>query len=137
MSFKLRTLVSYTHTHTHTCPQIFSSLKRISQCNGVVEPKYTTRQAVESKVGSVHGWEELLECTGFHFISQIKKDVPATIVFPEHDDSSLQRKCQKHIEALLGTSTHFTHPLFLTLPPPVFGCLQYGPEGEGPEGGGA
>jgi len=95
----------------------------------VVEPKYTTRQAVESKVGSVHGWEELLECTGFHFISQIKKDVPATIVFPEHDDSSLQRKCQKHIEALLGMSTHFTHPLFLALPPPVKveGCPSFEP----------
>lgn len=60
------------------------------------------RQTVESKVGSVHGWEEFLACTGFHFISQIKKDVPATIVFPEHDDSGLQRKAQKQIEALLG-----------------------------------
>ena len=86
-----------------TPQQIVSSLKRISQCDGLVEPKYTARQMVESKVGSVHGWEELLACTGFHFISQIKKDVPATIVFPEHDDSGLQRKAQKYIDALLGT----------------------------------
>ena len=72
---------------------------------------------VESKVGSVHGWEDLLVCTGFHFISQIKKDVPATIVFPEHDDSGLQRKCQKHIEALLGTATHFHSPVLASLVP--------------------
>ena len=94
-------------------PQIFSSLKRISQYSGVVAPRYTTRQVVESKVGSVHGWEELLVCTGFHFISQIKKGVPATIVFPEHDDSGLQSKCQEHVDALLGMATHLqqTHLL--------------------------
>ena len=56
---------------------------------------------MESKVGTVHGWEDLLTSTGFHFIGPMK-DVPATIVFPEHDDSGLQRKAQKHIEALLG-----------------------------------
>ena len=56
------------------------------------------------QVGSVLGWEELLACTGFHFISQVKKDVPPAIVFPEHDDSGIQRKAQKQIEALLGQS---------------------------------
>ena len=80
-----------------------SSLKHLSHKDGVVEPKYTARQAVESKVGMVPGWEEVLSCTGFHFISQIKKDIPATIVFPDHDDSGLQKKCQRHLEALLGT----------------------------------
>lgn len=89
---------------------IVSALKHLTQLqNGAVEPKYTARQSVESKIGTVHGWEELLSCTGFHFISQLKKDVPATIVFPEHDDSGLLRRCQKHLEALLG------------LPPP---CLK-------------
>lgn len=83
-------------------PQISASVKRISQCDGVVEPKYSTRQAVERKVGVVPGWEELLTATGFHFIYQIKKDVPATIVYPEHDDSGIQRKCQKQLEALLN-----------------------------------
>ena len=53
-------------------------------------------------VSSVHGWEDLLSANGFHFIGQVKKDVPATIVFPEHDDSGLQRRTHKHIEALLG-----------------------------------
>ena len=76
-----------------------------------MEPKYTARQNIESKIGTVHGWEELLSCIGFHFISQLKKDVPATIVFPEHDDSGLFRKCQKHLEALLG------------LPPPCLKAL--------------
>ena len=76
-------------------------MKRISQSDGAVEPKYTSRQTIESKVGSVHGWEELLTYTGFHFIGPMK-DVPATIVFPEHDDSGLQRKAHKQIEALLG-----------------------------------
>ena len=66
-----------------------------------MEPKYTSRQVVESKVGTVRGWEDMLTCTGFHFIGPMK-DVPATIVFPEHDDSGLQRKAQKHLEALLG-----------------------------------
>lgn len=40
--------------------------------------------------------------TGFHFIYQIKKDVPATIVYPEHDDSGIQHKCQRQLEALLS-----------------------------------
>lgn len=77
-------------------------MKRISQCDGVVEPKYTTRQSVERKVGVVPGWEELLTATGFHFIHQIKKDVPATVVYPEHDDSGIQHKCQHQLEALLS-----------------------------------
>ncbi len=76
-------------------------MKRISQSEGSVEPKYTSRDSVVSKVGSVRGWQELLTCTGFHFIGAMK-EVPATIVFPEHDDSGLQRKAQKHLEALLG-----------------------------------
>ena len=115
---------SHTHTHTITPSQIVSSLKRISQYNGLVEPKYITRQAVESKVGSVHGWEELLVCTGFHFISQIKKDIPATIVFPEHDDSGLQRKCLKHIEALLGTATHTPIVTSFVQHMPLATCVQ-------------
>ena len=82
-------------------PQLVNSLKRIAQCDGLVEPKYTSRQVVESKVGTVRGWEDMLTYTGFHFIGPMK-DVPATIVFPEHDDSGLQRKAQKHLEALLG-----------------------------------
>ena len=94
--------------------QIVSSLKRIAQSDGLVEPKYTARHSVESKVGSVHGWEELLASTGFHFISQIKKDVPATIVFPEHDDSGLQRRAQKYIEALLGEWELYTHYVIMT-----------------------
>lgn len=81
--------------------QLVNSMKRISLSDGAMEPKYTSRQTIESKVGTVHGWEELLTCTGFHFIGPMK-DVPATIVFPEHDDSGLQRKANKHIEALLG-----------------------------------
>ena len=82
--------------------QISASVKRISQCDGIMEPKYSTRQAVERKVGAVLGWEELLMATGFHFIHQIKKDVPATIVYPEHDDSGIQRRCQQQLEALLN-----------------------------------
>ena len=92
-----------TRPHTYACLQVVSSLKHLTQLqNGAAEPKCTARQSIESKIGTVHGWEELLSCTGFHFISQLKKEVPATIVFPEHDDSGLLRKCQKHLEALLG-----------------------------------
>ena len=90
--------------------QISASVKRISQCDGMVEPKYSTRQAVERKVGAVPGWEELLMATGFHFIYQIKKDVPTTIVYPEHDDSGIQRKCQEQLEALLNIP-HCLRPL--------------------------
>ncbi len=81
--------------------QIGNSLKRIAQADGLAEPKYTTQQAVEAKVGRVQGWEDLLSFTGFHFIGSMK-DVPATIVFPEHDDSGLQRRALRHLEALLG-----------------------------------
>lgn len=84
----------------------------------MVEPKYTARHAVESKVGSVPGWEEFLVCTGFHFISQLKKDVPATIVYPEHDDSGLQRKVQRFIEALLGIPSQCVKALALLIKEP-------------------
>ena len=90
--------------------QISASVKRISQCDGMVEPKYSTHQAVERKVGVVPGWEELLMATGFHFIYQIKKDVPTTIVYPEHDDSGIQRRCQQQLEALLNIP-HCLRPL--------------------------
>ena len=66
-----------------------------------MEPKYITRQYVESEVGSVLGWEEFLTSTGFHFIGGVK-EVSATVVYPLHDDSGLQRKAQEHLEALLG-----------------------------------
>lgn len=52
-------------------------------------------------MGGVEGWQDLLTHTGFHFISSIK-EVPAIIVFPEHDDSGLQRKALHHFDALLG-----------------------------------
>ena len=81
--------------------QIASSLKRIAQADGLAEPKYTPQQAVEAKIGSVQGWQDFLSYTGFHFIGAMK-DVPSTIVFPEHDDSGLQRKALRHLEALLG-----------------------------------
>lgn len=66
------------------------------------EPKVANRSTIESKLGSVNGWEELLSCNGFHFISPMKKDMSATIVFPEHDDSGLQKRTRRSIEALLG-----------------------------------
>ena len=81
--------------------QLVNSMKHIFQSEGSEEPKYTSRRGIESKVGSVQGWEELLTCIGFQFIGAMK-EVPATIVFPEHDDSGLQRKAHKHLEALLG-----------------------------------
>lgn len=82
--------------------QISMSVKRTSQCDGLIEPKYSTQQAVERKVGVVPGWEELLMATGFHFIHGVKKDMPTTIVYPEHDDSGIQRKCQQQLDALLN-----------------------------------
>ena len=90
--------------------QISTSVKRVSQSEGAMEPKYSTQQAVERKVGAVPGWEELLKATGFHFIHPIKKDVPTTIVYPEHDDSGIQRKCQQQLEALLSIP-HCLRPL--------------------------
>jgi hypothetical protein len=81
---------------------IVTSLKHLSQGVTQTEPKIAHRSTIEAKVGAVNGWEELLSCNGFHFISQIKKDVQATIVFPEHDDSGLQKKTHRAIEALLG-----------------------------------
>ena len=81
--------------------QLVNSLKHISQSGSSMEPKYITRQDVESEVGSVQGWEEFLICTGFHFIGGVK-EVLATVVYPLHDDSGLQGKAQEHLEALLG-----------------------------------
>lgn len=85
-------------------------MKRIAQADGLAEPKYTSQQAVESKVGGIEGWRDLLSYTGFHFIGAIK-EVPATIVFPEHDDSGLQRKALRHLEALLGLPQACLHSL--------------------------
>ncbi|XP_003387135.1 PREDICTED: tetratricopeptide repeat protein 28 [Amphimedon queenslandica] len=81
---------------------IVTSLKHLSQGITQSEPKVANRTTIESKLGSVSGWEELLGCNGFCFINPVKKDMPATIVFPEHDDSGLQKKTHKAIEALLG-----------------------------------
>ena len=72
-----------------------------------MEPKVANRSTIESKVGSIKGWEELLACNGFHFISRntnssSSKDVQSTIVFPEHDDSGLQKRTHRSIEGLLG-----------------------------------
>ena len=77
-------------------------MKHLSQGITQSEPKVANRNTIESKLGSVEGWEELLACNGFHFINSSKKEIPSTIVFPEHDDSGLQKKTHKAIEALLG-----------------------------------
>lgn len=61
-------------------------------------------------MGGVQGWQDLLSYTGFHFIAAMK-EVPATIVFPEHDDSGLQRKALRHLEALLGLPQACLHGL--------------------------
>jgi hypothetical protein len=122
----------------HLQSMVSASVKRVSQCDGVMEPKYSTQQAVERKVGVVPGWEELLRATGFHFIHPIKKDVPTTIVYPEHDDSGIQRRCQLQLEALLSIP-HCLRPLSsLSRHPavalPVLTALQVaraGVEGEG------
>lgn len=89
--------------HVIFCVQIVTSLKHLSQGITQSEPKVANRATIESKLGSVNGWEELLTCNGFHFINSVKKDMPSTIVFPEHDDSGLQKKTHKAIESLLGT----------------------------------
>lgn len=68
-----------------------SSLKIISQTDGQGKPKHTSLQTVEDRMGRTTGWQDLLSCVGFHFIGAMK-DVPATIVFPEHDDSGLLAK---------------------------------------------
>lgn len=81
---------------------IVTSLKHLAQGQSQTEPKIASRSTIESKVGSINGWEELLTCNGFHFISPLKKDMQSTIVFPEHDDSGLQKKTHRSIEALLG-----------------------------------
>lgn len=57
---------------------------------------------MEQQIGPVPGWKELLKSIGFHFIGQISRDVPSTVIFPEHDDSNMLWKCKKCIEAMLG-----------------------------------
>ena len=83
------------------CVQVATSLRRIAQVDGLAEPKYTLQKTIEGKMEGILGWDDLLSYTGFHFIGQMK-DVPATIVFPEHDDSGLQRRALRSLEALLG-----------------------------------
>ena len=91
-------------------PQVGSSLKRIAQADNLTEAKYTSQQTVEGKMVGIKGWEDLLSFTGFHFIGQTK-DVPATIVFPEHDDSGLQRRTLRYLEALLSLPQTCLHAL--------------------------
>lgn len=64
---------------------------------------------------SVQGWEDVLSCNGFRFIGQLKKDVPATIVFPEHDDSGLLKKTHKYLDALLGMCLSSFHNLLVII----------------------
>lgn len=76
------------------------TMKKITEGNP--DPKYTSEQSLEQKMGPVPGWRELLKCAGFHFISQISRDVPNTVIFPEHDDSNMLRRCRKYIESMLN-----------------------------------
>ena len=74
----------------------------MAQGQSQTEPKVANRSTIESKVGSINGWEDLLSCNGFHFIDPVRKDMQATIVFPEHDDSGIQKRTHRTIEGLLG-----------------------------------
>ena len=90
--------------------QVAGSLRRIAQIDGLAEPKYTLHKTVEGKMVGIQAWDDLLSYIGFHFIGQMK-DVPATIVFPEHDDSGLQRRALRYLEALLGLPHSCLRPL--------------------------
>ena len=83
-----------------TLPQVTSSLSRVQE--DITDPKYTLEHVLEQKIGPVPGWKELLKSIGFHFIGQISRDVPSTIIFPEHDDSNMLQKCKKSINTLLS-----------------------------------
>ena len=77
-----------------------TSLRYIQEPN--TEPKYVATTSIEQEVSPVHGWQDLLSSVGFHIIEHVKKEMPPMIFFPDHDDSGMQRKCQRHSESLLG-----------------------------------
>lgn len=77
-----------------------SSLSRVQ--DNIGDAKCMLEQVLDQKIGPVPGWRELLKSVGFHFIGQISRDVPSTIIFPEHDDSNMLMKCKKYIDALLS-----------------------------------
>ncbi|CAN7987066.1 unnamed protein product, partial [Ixodes hexagonus] len=77
------------------------SLQRIHR--GQKNAMYTTQKSIESKVGPVSGWKELLIAVGFRF-EPAANGLPASVFFPQTDPGERLVQCSTSLQALLGLS---------------------------------
>ncbi|KAH8041937.1 hypothetical protein HPB51_019678 [Rhipicephalus microplus] len=64
---------------------------------------YTSQKSIESKVGPVSGWKELLVAVGFRF-EPAANGLPASVFFPQADPGERLVQCSTSLQALLGLS---------------------------------
>lgn len=79
--------------------QVEKSLQRIQR--GQKNAMYTTQKSIESKVGPVSGWKELLMAVGFRF-EPAANGLPASVFFPQADPGERLVQCSTSLQALLG-----------------------------------
>ncbi|XP_064461198.1 tetratricopeptide repeat protein 28-like [Ornithodoros turicata] len=77
------------------------SLQRIQR--GHKNAMYTTQKSIESKVGPISGWKELLMAVGFRF-EPAANGLPASVFFPQADPGERLVQCSASLQALLGLS---------------------------------
>lgn len=77
------------------------SLQRIQR--GQKNAMYTSQKSIESKVGPVSGWKELLVAVGFRF-EPAANGLPASVFFPQADPGERLVQCSTSLQALLGLS---------------------------------
>lgn len=96
------------------------SLQRIQR--GQKNAMYTSQKSIESKVGPVSGWKELLVAVGFRF-EPAANGLPASVFFPQADPGERLVQCSTSLQALLGTSSLLRASSSHLLP--FFYCEQY------------
>lgn len=93
------------HNSAHAiqlCCQVINSQRRLAHADGgLAEPKHISQEAVEAYVGGIEGWQDLFTAAGFDFVAATKEE-PASVAYPEHDDSGVQERAMCHLEAILG-----------------------------------
>ena len=77
------------------------SLQRIHR--GSKNAMYTSQKSIETKVGIVKGWKDLLISVGFRF-EPGTNGVPPSVFFPQSDPGERLTQCSASLQAILGLS---------------------------------
>ena len=64
---------------------------------------YTSQKSIETKVGHVKGWKDLLISVGFRF-EPGTNGIPPSVFFPQNDPGERLTQCSASLQAVLGLS---------------------------------